>query len=970
MAAERTPETAARPRGGGDGAPKPESLAPRLLGVIKTVAAELHPRRAELRAASLDSALDRDFGFDSLGRVELIVRIERAFDVALPERVFSTAETPRELLAAVLAAAGAGASAVPPTSEMATVEVGEAAEIPYAAQTLVEVLDWHATAHPDRPHIRFYDDHDEGEAITYGRLSALAHEAAAGLERLELGRGEAVVIMLPTGAEYFASFLGVLVAGGVPVPVYPPGRPTQVEEHVLRHAAICANCRARIMITTPEAQRFANLLRTLADGLGAVVSFDELTAGSARPVVRPPVAAADVALLQYTSGSTGDPKGVVLTHANLLANIRAMAEALDAGPRDVFVSWLPLYHDMGLIGAWLGSMHHAIPLVIMSPLSFLTRPQRWLWAMHRYRGTLSGAPNFAFDLCLRRIADKDIEGLDLGSWRVAFNGAEPVSPDTLERFSARFAAHGFSRTAMMPVYGLAECSVGLAFPPLGRGPRIDRVKRRAFTATGIAETAHEGDSGALRFVECGQPLPRHEIRIVDGHGRELPDRQQGHLQFRGPSATGGYLHDPERTQALFGEGGCEGWLESGDLAYVAGGGIYVTGRVKDVVIKAGRNIYPAELEEAVGHIAGIRKGNVAVFGSPDPESGVERLIVVAETRERSETVRADLVAHINAIATDRLDAAPDHVVLAPPNSILRTSSGKVRRDATRTLYERNLIGKPRPELRRQLIRLALAGLPARFRRVGRALGAGMFAGYAWAMLLVLAVFAWMSVAVLPGLSARWTLIRAASRALARWTRTPFSVHGIENLPAADRACVLVSNHASYLDGCVLSAALPRPLAFVVKAELEGQFVPRIFLRRSGAHFVERFDKEKGIEDAHRIARALSAPPAIVYFPEGTFTRIPGLFPFHMGAFTAAAEAGVPVVPIAIRGTRSILRSGSAYPRRGAISVVVGPPIETDAGAPDQADAVWTGALDLRAKARAFILHHCGEPDLEGERSPM
>jgi len=196
------------------------------------------------------------------------------------------------------------------------------------------------------------------------------------------------------------------------------------------------------------------------------------------------------------------------------------------------------------------------------------------------------------------------------------------------------------------------------------------------------------------------------------------------------------------------------------------------------------------------------------------------------------------------------------------------------------------------------------------------------------------------------------------------------VHGLENLPQERRACVLVSNHASYLDSCVLSAALPRPLAFVAKAELEGQFVSRIFLRRSGAHFVERFEKEKAIEDARRIARALSAPSAMVYFPEGTITRMAGLLPFHMGAFTAAAEAGVPVVPIAIRGTRSILRSGSAYPRRGTISVVVGPPIETGACPPDQADAVWARALELRAKARAFILHHCGEPDLESEHSPL
>ncbi len=208
----------------------------------------------------------------------------------------------------------------------------------------------------------------------------------------------------------------------------------------------------------------------------------------------------DIALLQYTSGSTGNPKGVILTHANLLANIRTMGETIGATSNDLFVSWMPLYHDMGLIGAWLGSLYYALPLAVMSPLTFLTRPERWLWAIHRHRATLSGAPNFGYELCLRRIQDRDIEGLDLGSWRTAFNGAEPVSPDTIERFHERFARYGFRRETMYPVYGLAESSVGLAFPPLGRAPRIDRIDRETFMREGRAVPAPADDATALRRI--------------------------------------------------------------------------------------------------------------------------------------------------------------------------------------------------------------------------------------------------------------------------------------------------------------------------------------------------------------------------------------------------------------------------------------------------------------------------------------
>ena len=933
--------------------------AGRLLEVVRHLATELRPRQAGAEAVSLDSSLDRDLGLDSLARVELLTRIEKAFDATLPEAAFVNSETPRDLLRALLGAKGERGSDV--IHEARDVALGDAEAVPRSASTLVEVLNWHAAAHPERPHIHLYTDDGDGEVITYRALKEGAERVAAGLMRRGFEPGEAVVIMLPTGRDYFPTFFGTLLAGGIPVPIYPPARAAHIEEHLRRHAAIVANCRGAVMVTDAESRTVARLLRSQVDTLRHVVTPDEIAeapGGFAMPVLD----AGDTAFLQYTSGSTGDPKGVVLSHANLLANIRVMGEVLEVGPDDVFVSWLPLYHDMGLIGAWLGSLHFAAPLVIMSPLAFLARPQRWLWAIHRYRGTLSAAPNFAYELCLRRIADADIDGLDLSSWRMAANGAEAVSPETMERFCARFAAHGFHRAAMMPMYGLAENSVGLAFTPLGRGPLVDRVERRALSELGRAVPARAGDEGALAIVACGRPLPGHQVRIVDAGDRELPERREGRLQFKGPSSTSGYFRNADATRGLFqGE-----WLDSGDLAYVASGDVYITGRAKDVIIKAGRNIYPAEFEEAIGALPGIRAGNVAVFGSIDADAGTERLVVLAESRKRDEAGRAELIGRINAVATDLAGMPPDDIVLAPPNTVLKTSSGKIRRAACRELYEQGLIGRPGRSLRWQVARLALSGFLPRLRRGLRGLGAVAFAAYGWMMLLAMALPTWLLVAGLPREPWRWGVIRGALKVLAGATGTPLAVEGRDNLPPSGRACVYVSNHASYLDGCVMVAALPGQFSFVAKAELTGNFVTRIFLGRIGAQFVERFDRQQGIDDARRIAAAARGGRPLLYFAEGTFTRMPGLLPFQMGAFTAAAEAGVPVVPITIRGTRSMLRDDSSFPRPGAITVVIDAPIAPEAPDGEKADT-WAAAVKLRGETRRRILGRCGEPDLEYER---
>ena len=413
-----------------------DKLANTLLMLIEDLVTELHADKAHSFVLSLDSSIDDDLGLDSLARVELISRIEQHFNVTLPQQAFAEAESPRDLLRSIIDAKGHNKTF--PARQVIERTVGKIGELPHHAATLVEVLEWQVQNNPERLHVNILGDDNDVQGLTYRQLWEGAQQVAAGLQQSAVQSAETVAIMLPTGRDYFFSFFGILLTGAVPVPIYPPVRRSQLEDHLHRHGGILNNCVATLLITMPEAKVVARLLKSQVLSLREVVTVADLGSVST-PYVRPAINPDDIAFLQYTSGSTGNPKGVVLTHNNLLANIRAMGKAVAATPDDVFVSWLPLYHDMGLIGAWLGSMYFAMLLVVMSPLSFLSRPERWLWAIHQYRGTLSASPNFGFEFCLLRLEDEAIAGLDLTSWRLAFNGAEPVSADSIHGFIRSFS---------------------------------------------------------------------------------------------------------------------------------------------------------------------------------------------------------------------------------------------------------------------------------------------------------------------------------------------------------------------------------------------------------------------------------------------------------------------------------------------------------------------------------------------------
>ncbi len=954
----------------------------RVLEIARQVVQELGARRA-MSHLSPSAHLERDLGLGSLERVELVTRLEADFSVSLPELAAADARTLQDLVTALHRAGPQAKTRSRPSDPVPTLRSakrwtwGAAA----SARSLPEALLIHAELDPDRPHIHLRQEEGSLHTITYGALLQEATRVAEGLRARGVGANQPVSLMLPTSKEFFSSFFGILLAGGIPVPIYPPLRRDQIEEYAQRQGGILRNAGAQLLMVPREAEILARLLQSTVPTLRGVVTPHQLArpnvesladqsslAASLRGILNqgrdfPSPATEAIGLIQYTSGSTGEPKGVVLTHANLLANIRSAGKALQVGPSDVGVSWLPLYHDMGLIASWLLPLYYGIPITILSPLAFLRRPERWLWAIHQHRATLSAAPNFAYELCVRKIPEEALEGLDLSCWRIAFNGAETVSPDTLERFVRRFARYGFRREAMTPVYGLAECTVALTLPPLGRGPRLDCINREGFENDGTAQPVGSKTSGLrdgqgvrnrppLRFLSVGKPLPEHEIRIVDDSGRPCGERRQGRLQFRGPSVTSGYFRRPEATEICL----HQGWWDSGDLAYTADGEIFITGRAKDIIIKAGRNLHPHEIEEIAGQVNGIRQGCVAAFGVPDRRMGTEQIVVVAEVRKRDpatpEPVKAELIEKISF----GVGVPPDIVVLVPPRNVPKTSSGKLRRDACRRMYLAGTLTRRRLPAWAQITRFILKGTGHWTAKGVAATGKLAYAGYTGLVLLLTLLPGWMLVSVATNREAASCISRGWARLFLRMIGCPVRVEGAHHLQA-NGPCVLVANHSSYLDPVVMLAGLPVNFLFVAKHEVSRWPVVGTVIRKAGHLLVDRKDAAQSLAGSDQIEDSLRMGSSVLLYPEGTFTPATGVRPFKLGAFKAAVSTALPVLPIALAGTRRFLRDQTWLPRRGPIHMVILPPLIPK-------ENHWREVVRLRNAARAEITRHSGEEALD------
>ncbi len=576
-----------------------------------------------------------------------------------------------------------------------------AASAPEAARTLLDLLD--RASRIEERGLTLLDRRERPTFLSWRRVSEGAARIAAALGALGVEPGERVALIFPTCAEFFDAFFGILVAGAVPAPLYPPVRLGRLAEYHRRTARMIEAAGARLVLADRRVRRLLGEAMELARPALGCRTLDGLPApaSAGSPTARP--TASDLALVQFSSGTTVDPKPVALSHGAIVAQAATLngfwpdtEEVTHRG-----ASWLPLYHDMGLIGCVLPALERRTDLTLLGPEVFVARPAAWLRAISRFRATVSPAPNFAYGLCVETVRDEELDGVDLSSWRVALNGAEAVSARTLRAFAERFRRWGFRAEALTPVYGLSEAALAVTFSSLGRPFTSARFERPSLEPGQTprklpreASGANAADAPAGReIVSVGSPLPGFEIEVRGEEGRALPAGRVGRIWVRGPSLMAGYLGRPEATARAL----VDGWLDTGDLGFLSGGELYLTGRAKDQVILRGRNYGPEEIEAAACTVPGARAGCAVAASYLPEEAEQEELVVLVEAaRDASESERRALPAMAREAVLAGTGLAADRVVVLEPGTLPRTSSGKLRRGEALRLWLSGTLEAPAP----------------------------------------------------------------------------------------------------------------------------------------------------------------------------------------------------------------------------------------------------------------------------------
>jgi fatty-acyl-CoA synthase len=556
------------------------------------------------------------------------------------------------------------------------------------ARTLAAALADRARREPSA--VAYYlPDEPGGEVrLTVADLARLASAAGVALASAGLGRGDRVCLCLDTSPELLAALYGTALVGATAMLAEPPLTPSRRRVWLDRLRRIVDVAQPTTLVCAPE-------LRESAEAefgpLGVVVTcppFGDGTLG--RPVLdadpQEPI------VIQFTSGTTSAAKGIVLSHRAVLAAVAAIGMAVPYQRGDLTVCWLPLHHDMGLVGSTLSPFLHDVPAVLIRPLSFGMRPASWLRLLHQYRGTVSAAPNFAYQLITSRVQKVDLAGLDLRHWRVALNGAEVVAASTVLDFQQAMGRYGFAPEALRPCYGMAEVGLAITFAPPDRRARIDRLSRTALADRGRAEPALS-ELDAQDLVSCGRPVPGTRVRVVDEHGQTLPEGAAGTILTASESMMTGYLGlSGHRADALR-----DGWLNTGDLGFFLDGELFVTGRAKDVIIIAGRNYHPQPFELAATMVDGVRPNGAAAVGLPDADTGTERLTVVVETKFYHDAEPAAQVRRaVERMVASHTGVPPSRVVTVRPGSLPRTSSGKTQRHLVAGMLARGQLDGPSP----------------------------------------------------------------------------------------------------------------------------------------------------------------------------------------------------------------------------------------------------------------------------------
>jgi acyl-CoA synthetase (AMP-forming)/AMP-acid ligase II len=519
---------------------------------------------------------------------------------------------------------------------------------------------------------RFVSASEQAEFYTYAEVLRRARASAAFLQSRDLKPGDHVAIILPTGVEFFDAFLGTQLAGAVPTALYPPFRLGKLDEYFTRLRRMLKRIDARFLITEKRIKRLIGEGVAGVSALRAVIEAGDLAAepGQPDPVTADPDSPA---FFQFSSGSTSDPKAVVVSHRGLACNLAMMQHSLvyrdESEIENGCVCWLPLYHDMGLVGCMYLGLYYPATMTYLGPDAFLGRPALWLRTLSRYKAAISPAPNFAYAYCVNKIRDEELDGVDLSRWRAALNGAEPIDPESVRAFTARFARWGLPPAAITPVYGLAEAGLAVSFTRLDDPPLVTEFDRDL-----LATEARAARGQGRRLVAVGSPLPGIAVEIRDNDDHVLPEGSVGRIVIKGPSVTSGYFDDPEATAKAI----RDGWLDTGDLGFSFEENLYVAGRVKDLIIIRGRNFAPQEVEELLLTVPGLRTGCAVAVGGLVEGQG-EQLIVLAESDNRNPRNAEEVIAEVRSRIRAGLALSPHHVELLPPGTLPRTSSGKLRR---------------------------------------------------------------------------------------------------------------------------------------------------------------------------------------------------------------------------------------------------------------------------------------------------
>src|SRR5262245_27339638 len=557
--------------------------------------------------------------------------------------------------------------------------------------SLVDLLRYRATNQPnDRAYIFLSDQGREESVLTFAELDQRASDVAARLARSQIG--DRALLLFGPGLDFIIGYFGCLLAGVIAVPMMLPRRNSSLDSST----SILTDCSPRFALTNTHlgSARPDVLERFQRYKMEWLVLDQESRRSLDQDRLLPTPGPEDLAFLQYTSGSTSDPKGVMVTHGNLIENLEMIRLTLDNTGQSTYVNWVPLYHDMGLILNVLQSLYVGAPCVLLAPVTFIQRPLQWLRAIHNYQSDVAGGPNFAFDLCFRLCRSDQVKGLDLSCWKVAFNAAEPVRADTIERFAATFGPYGFEPRALCPLYGMAEATVLISGGGRGAGPVIRTVSREGFQRHQVAIPA--GHDDAHRVVGCGRNIIGQRIAIVDPETRRRLEADYiGEVWVGGPHICKGYWSDPATSRSTFRariEGEDEFWLRTGDLGFIdEAGELFITGRIKDVIIVRGIDFYPQDIENTVydSHPA-LRRYCGAVFSVLN-ENTEEKVVLVQEVERvhRRDLEIDEIIGCIREAVVNEHEIAIDSIVLIRPGSIPKTTSGKIQRNLARRMWLQN-----------------------------------------------------------------------------------------------------------------------------------------------------------------------------------------------------------------------------------------------------------------------------------------